>query len=41
LLEARPRLEHVTQDHVAIGPVLPQHSDGLSQLPGVLVNVGE
>jgi hypothetical protein len=41
LLDPLARLENVSQDDEAFRPVLAQHSDGLLQLPGVLVDVGQ
>ena len=41
LLDPLPRLENVAQDHEAVGPVLPQHGDGLAEFPRLLMDVGQ
>jgi hypothetical protein len=41
LLHALAGLEHVAQDHEAVGPVLPQHGDGLAEFPRLLMDVGQ
>ena len=41
LFDPFPRIEHIAQDHEAFRPMLLEHSDGLLQSSGVLVDIGQ